>query len=48
MAFWFSMDIDLMSFWFLHVYFVAYSDNSPGEQFPTVQVLVLMSGFILW
>ena len=26
----------------------SYPDNSPGGQFPTVQVLVLMSGFILW
>ena len=25
-----------------------YPDNSPGGQFPTVQVLVLMSGFIPW
>ena len=25
-----------------------YLDNSPPGQFPTIQVLVLMSGFILW
>ena len=25
-----------------------YPDNSPGGQFPTVQVSVLMSGFIPW
>ena len=26
----------------------AYPDNSPPEQFPNVQVLVLMRGFIDW
>ena len=29
-------------------YPVSYPNNSPGGQFPTVQVLVLMSGFIPW
>ena len=27
---------------------LTFGDNSPGGQFPTVQVLVLMSGFIPW
>ena len=28
--------------------FLPYPNNSPGGQFPTVQVLVMMSGFIPW
>ena len=30
------------------IIFLPYPDNSPPGQFPTIQALVLMSGFIPW